>query len=43
MTGSTPFKGKSYDTIVLKNYNCTIDFKYKDMHKKLSKEAYDLL
>lgn len=43
LTGSSPFKGKNYDDIVMKNYNCTIDFKTKDMHKKLSPECYDLL
>jgi len=43
LSGASPFKGKSYDEIVLKNYNCTIDFKYKDIHKKLSTEAFDLL
>ena len=43
LTGSSPFKGKSYDEIVLKNYNCEIDYGCKDMKKKLSPEAYDLL
>lgn len=43
LSGVSPFKGNSYDEIVLKNYNCTINFKYNDMHKKLSAEAYDLL
>lgn len=43
LTGSSPFKGKSYDEIVIKNYNCTIDFNYKDMKTFLSAECYDLL
>lgn len=43
LTGSSPFKGKSYDEIVMKNYTCEIDFKTKDMHKRLTPEAYDLV
>ncbi|KAL4508084.1 hypothetical protein ABPG72_021457 [Tetrahymena utriculariae] len=43
LTGSSPFKGKSYDEIVIKNYNCTIDFNYKEMSKYLSVECFDLL
>ena len=43
LTGTSPFKGKSYDEIVMKNYKCTIDFTTKDMDKKLSAEAYSLL
>lgn len=43
LTGSSPFKGKSYDEIVIKNYNCTIDFNCKDMVKILSPECFDLL
>lgn len=43
LTGSSPFKGKSYDEIVIKNYNCTIDFNYKDMASTLSPECHELL
>ena len=32
LTGSSPFKGKDYDEIVLKKYNCDIDFIPKNMH-----------
>jgi len=43
LTGSSPFKAKNYDEIVMKNYNCTIDFKTKDMDKKLSADCYELI
>lgn len=43
LTGSSPFKGKSYDEIVIKNYNCTIDFNFKDMNTFLSPNCFDLL
>jgi len=43
LSGVSPFKGKSFDEIVLKNYNCNIDFKSNDMDKRISKSSMDLL
>lgn len=43
LTGTSPFKGSSYDEIVKKNFLCQVDFKTKDMHKKLSPEGFSLV
>lgn len=44
LTGCSPFKGTSYDEIVIKNYNCTIDYECKEVvEAQLSPVCMDLL
>lgn len=44
LTGYSPFKGKSYDEIVVKNYNCDISFDFPDeIKRRISSECLDLL
>lgn len=42
LTGSSPFKAKSYDEIVMKNYHCEIEFQLLN-HHPISQEAMNLL
>lgn len=44
LTGSSPFKGSTYDEIVIKNYNCTIDYECKEvLDANISPVCMDLL
>jgi len=38
LTGSSPFRAKSYNEIVMKNYNCEIDFELLST-RNISKEG----
>lgn len=41
LSGYQTFRGANYDEVVIKNYNCEID--YLDLDKRLSPSAYSLL
>lgn len=43
LSGNSPFQSLSYNDIVLKNFNCEIDFKSNGLDKKMSPEASELL
>eukprot|EP00331_Platyophrya_macrostoma_P013682 CAMPEP_0176415868 /NCGR_PEP_ID=MMETSP0127-20121128/6037_1 /TAXON_ID=938130 /ORGANISM="Platyophrya macrostoma, Strain WH" /LENGTH=596 /DNA_ID=CAMNT_0017795895 /DNA_START=34 /DNA_END=1824 /DNA_ORIENTATION=- len=43
LTGMSPFHGKSYNEILMKNKNCAINFNIKDLGRGVSEQAIDLL
>lgn len=43
LTGESPFKADTYDQVVLKNYNCDIDYKFKNLDTSISANCLDLL
>jgi len=43
LSGSSPFHGKTYNEILLKNKNCEIRFNFKEMGLRLSEQAIDLM